>query len=106
MVRGKRERSPGLASRKSSHQVGIASDDDNKVSAIVLHSLHERIDRFSAKVRAAVLRLVERIGLVDEQYAAERPIHDSIRFRGRLTLVHSDQVRAIRLDELASREDA
>ena len=54
----------------SQHLVGVAGDDDRQVVAVVLHQLDQLGDGLGPEVAAALGR--QRVGLVDEQHAAER----------------------------------
>ena len=56
---------------KLGHLVGVAGDDDDHVVAVVLDELDERVDGLVAEV--AVAAPGQRVGLVDQQDAAERP---------------------------------
>ena len=68
MVRVKRDRRPGLASMKLTHLIGVASRDDREIVAVVLHELHQRVDRLTAEVVLAATG--QRVRLVDEQNSA------------------------------------
>ena len=49
-MRVKRLFRPGLVSMKSAISVGVAGGDDGEVVAVVLHELHQRVDRLATEV--------------------------------------------------------
>ena len=81
------------------HLVVVAGDDDREVVAVLLHELHERRDGLVAEVDEAALG--ERVRLVDEQHATERPTDDLLHLERRLADVARDEVDPAGLDELA-----
>ena len=71
---------------------------------MVLHELDEGRDGLAAEVLEVAAR--ERVGLVDEQHAADGAVDDLRDLEGRLADVARDEVRARRLDEVALGDDA
>ena len=85
------------------HQAVVARDDHDEVVAVVLHRLEQRVDGLLTEVVVALA--VERVGLVDEQHAAERLFDDLARLDGRLTDVARDEPAAVDLDKLTLGKD-
>ena len=75
------------------HAVLVSRQDHDQVVAVVFHHLQQYLDRFRAVV-ALVLRLVQVIGLVDEQHAAHRLLDDFLGLGRGVADVLPDQVVA------------
>ena len=87
---------PGFWRDEDRHRAGVAGDDDDEVVAVVLHLLDEGVDRL-----LAVLVAGQRVGLVDEEHAADGGLHDLGRLHRGLADVAGDELGAVDLDELA-----
>ena len=68
---------------------------------MVLHQLHQLGDRLGAELPGPLGR--ERVGLVDEQHAADRPVDDGLHLERGLADVAGDEVGPRHLDEVPLR---
>ncbi len=71
---------------------------------MVLHELHERVDRLPPEVVLAAPG--EGVRLVDQQHATERRLEHGAGARRGLADVAGDELRAVGLDEVTLRDDA
>jgi hypothetical protein len=96
---------PGVAVHQLAHRRRVAGEDDHQVVAVVLHQLGQDRQRLVAVVlpgRAGH----QRMRLVDEQHAAERPLDDGLHLGRGLADVLADQVGPGDLDQVAGRQHA
>jgi hypothetical protein len=73
--------------------------------AVVLHALEQRLDRLGPKVHPLV-RGRERVRLVDEEDAVERPPDHAVCLQRRRPDVLSDEPGAVDLDEMTALEES
>ena len=83
---------------------GVARGHHRQVVPVVLHELDQGVDGLTSEVGFAAAG--QRVGLVDQQHAAERLLDHGPGLDRRLADVAGDEERAIGLDEVALREHA
>ena len=86
------------------HQPVIARGDHHQIIPMVFHGLQERVDGLLTKIVAGTA--VQRIGLVDEQHAAQSLLHRLAGLDGRLSHVARHKPAAVHLHKLALGENA
>ena len=91
-----------IDSQEVLHLVLIASGDDHKLAAIVLHALHQRIDGLLA-VHVVVGR--QRIGLIDEEDATHGLVAHAVDNLGSLAHILTHQGSPAGLDDTAGGQD-
>ena len=85
------------------HQPRIAGDDHDEPVPVVLHPLEQRLDRLGPEVLPFVTRC-ERVRLVDEEHAVERPPDRAVGLDRGHADVLADEPGAVDLDEMAALE--
>lgn len=90
----------GVDGEEPLHLVGVAGDDDDHRVPVVLHQLHQCVDRLPAEVPAGVLGR-QGVRLVDEQHPAARPVEGLLGTDGGRADVLADQIDAGHLDQMA-----
>ena len=94
----------GIGLDELTHLVGVAGDDHRQVVTVVLHELHERVDRLASEVVLAAAR--QRVRLVDQHRAAQCRLEDRLRLGCRLTDVAGDEIGPVGLDQVPLLDDA
>ena len=95
----------GVGIQERLHEVGVARHDDHEVVAVVLHGLEEGVDGLHAEVVRPGIG-GQGIGLVDEEQAAVRTVHDLLGLDGRLADIAADEPGAVDLDQVPLAEHA
>ncbi len=90
-----------VAAQEPVHVAGVAGQHDDQPVAVILGPLEQGLDRLGPeRVTAGVALVVQRVGLVDEQHAAQRRVDQPVGLdRGRAEVL-ADQVGPVRLDHL------
>ena len=94
----------GVRVDERAHLVRVAGDDDRQVVAVVLHQLDQHRDRLGAELAGPFLG--ERVGLVDEQDATDRPVDDGLHLERGLADVAGHEIGPRDLDEVAAADQA
>src|SRR5919112_6291782 len=68
----------GVREQERLHQPGIAGHDHHQAMAVILHPLEQDLYRLGPEVQPAVALRRQRVGLVDEQDAVERPADHAV----------------------------
>ena len=90
----------GITLEKPLHLVLVAGQDHYQVVAVVFHDLQQDLDGFLTVI-ALVLRLVEIIGLVDEQHPAHGLLDDFLGLGRRVSDVLTNQIVTSHRDQMA-----
>ena len=85
---------------KVMHVVSITSNNTNELATIILQTLEQGIDSFSAK-RILIIRL-QCIGLIDEQHTTHSRINQLVGLDGSLTSKTCNQLRTVCLYQLST----
>ena len=89
----------GVGAQEAGHLAGVAGDDADEVSAAVLQEGEQGVDGLLAGV--VVVVLLERVGLVDEEYASHGLVDHLLGLYGRVAHVLRHQVLAHDLHKVA-----
>ena len=89
-----------IALEEGVHAVPVAGEDHHQVVALVLHHLHQDLDRLLAVV-ALVLGPIQVVRLVDEEHAAHGALQHFPGLRRRVADVLADEVVARDRDQVA-----
>ena len=86
------------------HLVGIASNNTDELTAVVLQSLQQGVNSLSAEDVAIVG--TKGVGLINEQDATQSRIYELIGLYSRLTTIAGNKFRAVGLHQLTTADDA
>ena len=86
------------------HLRAIACGNNHKLTTVVLHALHQLLQRLRALVvaLAALTERCQRVGLVDKQDAPHGLIAEAVNHLGRLALIGTHHLGSVYLDHMAA----